>query len=294
MCNFSASANHTNATLKQFEFWAYTLVFSVGLIFNITALVIFSRIKHWTDTHIYMLNLLIADLLVIIFLPFRIKEAHDLHKKINVFCTFLLCIHYSNMYCSIFTITAISAHRFTVLRFPFLAKAEVKKRKTIAASVCVFIWTIITIICATFHRNLLPDHLESCYDRKLSDKLEKNFIIVLETVGYLIPMVIIMLCSAQTIYILVKSVQNVEEREGVKRKTIAAVISANLFTFIFCFTPIHVGLLLQYLSEECENDPLHVFVDVAEWIATTNCCMDSIGYYFLLKRVIRNHPESCT
>ncbi|XP_055057280.2 G-protein coupled receptor 55 [Misgurnus anguillicaudatus] len=293
MCNSSTLANHTAETLKQFERVAYMIVFPMGLIFNITALCIFSRIKHWTDTHIYMLNLLIADLLVIIFLPFRIMETYGL-LKINTFCTFLLCTHYSNMYCSIFTITAISAQRFTVLKFPFLAKAEVKKRKTIAASVCVFIWTIITIICAIFHRNLLPDHLESCYDIKFSDKLEKNFIIVLETVGYLIPMVINVLCSTQTIYILVKSVQNVEESEGVKRKTVAAVISANLFTFIFCFTPVHVGLLLQYLSEECSNDALHVFVDVAEWIATTNCCMDSIGYYFLLKRVIRNHPESCT
>ncbi|XP_056598978.1 G-protein coupled receptor 55 [Triplophysa dalaica] len=281
MFNCSAKPNHTEAPLIMFERVGYTLVFSAGLVLNITVLFIFSRIKRWNDTHIYMLNLLIADFLAIIFLPFRILETFCSLDKTKL-CTILLCMHFSNMYCSICTITAISVHRFLAVRFPFLGRADMAKRQKIAVSVCILIWTTITIICAIFHTDLSPDDLSTCYNRKQEKKLNLTFFLILEIVGYLVPLTIIILCSTQTIHNLVKSIKNVEKIEGMKRKSIAAVISANMFTFIVCFTPIHIGFLLQYLSKD---KVLLWFLNVAEWIATTNCCLDSIGYYFLLKRV---------
>lgn len=288
--NCSAKLNHTDVALNMFDRVGYTLVFSGGLILNITVLFIFSRIKHWNDTHIYMLNLLIADFLAIIFLPFRILDSFCTLDKTKL-CTILVCIHYSNMYCSIFTITAISVHRFLAVRFPFLGRAHKAKRQKIAVSVCILIWTTITIICAIFHPDLNPEYLFSCYNRKMEDKLNLNFFLILEIVGYLVPLAIIILCSTQTIHNLVKSIKNVEKIEGMKRKSIAAVISANMFTFIVCFTPIHIGFLLEYLSKDRDDNTFR-FSDVAQWIATTNCCLDSIGYYFLLKRVSRNYVDS--
>ncbi|XP_051984590.1 G-protein coupled receptor 55 [Xyrauchen texanus] len=124
MLEFNCSA----ATDTVFLRVVYPPVFIVSLVFNITALCIFCRIKHkhLTDMHIYMLNLLVADFLAIFFLPFRIFEAFC-PLKTTGFCTFLLCTQYSNMYGSIFTITAISIHRFIAIRFPFLIKAMVAK-----------------------------------------------------------------------------------------------------------------------------------------------------------------------
>uniref|UniRef100_A0A8C1SXE9 G-protein coupled receptor 55-like n=1 Tax=Cyprinus carpio TaxID=7962 RepID=A0A8C1SXE9_CYPCA len=286
MVNFSAARNHTNipVALSYFERVVYPPVFIVGLFFNITALYIFCRLKRWTDTHIYMFNLLMADFLAIIFLPFRILEAfHPI--ELSELCTFLLCTQYSNMYSSIFTITAISIHRFIAVRFPFLTKALASKSKMIAISKCIFIWTIIVVICACHYEDLLTDKLQTCYDRKLTTKLNRTFFLLLEILGYLIPVLIVILCSTQTIYILIRSLKHVQGRDKVERKNIAAIITANMFTFIVCFTPVHIGLLLQYVLNVSSEDFVHVFLDVAEWIATTNCCLDSIGYYFLLKRV---------
>lgn len=283
--------SHTDRALSLFERVAYTPVFIVGLFFNVTALCIFCRLKRWTDTHIYMFNLLVADFLAIIFLPFRILEAFCPITPSKL-CTFLLCTQYSNMYSSIFTITAISIHRFIAVRFPFLTKALASKSKMIATSKCIFIWTIIVVICASNYKDLLPDKLQTCYDRILTKKLDKNFFLLLEILGYFIPVLIVILCSTQTIYILIRSLKHVQGKDKVERKNIAAIITANMFTFIVCFTPVHIGLLLQYVSDTSGKDFVHVFLDVAEWIATTNCCLDSIGYYFLLKRVNKRDNPS--
>lgn len=284
--------NHTDRVLSLFERVAYIPVFIVGLLFNVTALCIFCHRKRWTDTHIYMFNLLVADFLAIIFLPFRILEAFCPITPSEL-CTFLLCTQYSNMYSSIFTIAAISIHRFIAVRFPFLTKALASKSKMIATSKCIFIWTIIVVICACNYKDLNPDLLETCYDRKLKKKLKSHFFLLLEILGYLIPVLIVILCSTQTIFILIRSLKHVQGRDRVERKNIAAIITANMFTFIVCFTPIHIGLLLQYLiSDDSGKDFVHVFLDVTEWIATTNCCLDSIGYYFLLKRVHKRDNRS--
>ncbi|XP_067309412.1 G-protein coupled receptor 55 [Pseudorasbora parva] len=288
----SSAVNHTEAALRLFERVAYIPIFTVGFSFNITALCLFCRIKRWTDMHIYMFNLLAADFLAIIFLPFRILEAFCPITP-SILCSFLLCTQFSNMYCSMFTITAISIHRFIAVRFPFLTKALVYKSRMIASTICIIIWVMVAVICAYNHEDLLPEHLKHCYDRKLMDKLRTTFLLLLEILGYIIPIVIVIFCSTQTIYILARSLRYVEGRDRVERKNIAAVITANMLTFIVCFTPVHIGLLLQFLSDESGTNFVHVFLDVAEWIAITNCCLDSIGYYFLLKRVHKRDQSSC-
>ncbi|XP_052403700.1 G-protein coupled receptor 55 isoform X2 [Carassius gibelio] len=289
--NCSAEMNNTDKALSYFERVAYPPVFIVGLFFNVTALCIFCRLKRWTDTHIYMFNLLVADFLAIIFLPFRILEAFCPIKP-SVLCTFLLCTQYSNMYSSIFTITAISFQRFIAVKFPFLTKALASRSKMIAISKCIFIWMIVVVICASNYGDLLPDKLQTCYDLRITEKLVTRFFYLLEILGYLIPVLIVILCSTQTIYILIRSLKHVQGRDKMERTNIAAIITANMFTFIVCFTPVHIGLLLQYIASDDLRDFVHVFLDVSEWIATTNCCLDSIGYYFLLKRASKR--DTCS
>lgn len=280
--------NHTETALRVFERVAYIPLFILGFSLNITALCIFCRIKHWTDMHIYMLNLLVADFLAILILPFKILEVFCPIQPTSL-CTALLCIQFSNMYSSIFIITAISIHRFIAVRFPFLTKAMLSKSRMIATTKCVIIWVTVAVICVCNYQEFLPDKLENCYDRKVSKKFQKNFLVVLEILGYLIPVVILIFCSTQTIYILVRSLQHVEGRDRVERKNTVAIITANMFTFIVCFTPLHIGLLLQNYSVEYF---VRVSLNVAEWIATTNCCLDSIGYYFLLKKVNKRDQSS--
>lgn len=289
--NCTDETDKIEQSLSLFHQVAYILVFVVGLPLNVSTLWFFYRIRLWTDTHIYMFNLMLADFLLILFLPFRIFEAfHQI--TLSKFCTFLICVHYSNMYVSIFTITAISAHRFIVIRFPFLTKALEARRKIIAQIVCALIWVTVMAICSGFYNNLTKDKLYKCYERKWDKKLSLQFLLVLEIMGYLLPIVIITTCSTQAIHTLLKStedkLQHAPKTDVMDRKRVVAIITANMITFIVCFTPVHVGYLLRFLSTNCQHATFsHAFYEVSEFVATTNCCLDVVGYYFLLKKVFR-------
>lgn len=290
--NCSLVPNGTEAGLIIFQRVAYTPVFILGLILNVSVLWRFKCTPKWTDTHIYMLNLLLADLLLTLFLPFRIFETYCPMKPTR-FCTFLICVHYSNMYASIFTVTVISIHRYVTVRFPVQLKTSVAseaRRKKITSAICAFIWLVVITICITFSQNMHPDKLKTCYERNGYYKMSLTFLLVLEILGYLLPIVTIITCSTQAVWAVLKSLKDIrqytDEEIIDKRKRIVAIVTANMIVFIVCFTPIHAGYLLRYIFEETDRF-VHIFYDVSEWLATTNCCLDSVGYYFLLKNFFR-------
>lgn len=277
------------ASLIIFKRAAYTPVFVLGLLLNASALWRFKRTPQWTDMHIYMLNLLLADSLLTLFLPFRIFETY-FPMQLTIFCTFLICVHYSNMYASIFTITVISIHRYMVVRFPMqnqTSGASEARRKKISSGICAFIWLIVMTLCLTFRQNMHPDKLRTCYERKGNCKMSLEFLLVLEILGYLLPIVTVTTCSTQASRIVQKSLkairQHTDNKITDKRKRIIAIVTANMIVFIVCFTPIHVAYLLRYIFDENARF-IHIFYEVSEWLATTNCVLDSVGYYFLLNK----------
>uniref|UniRef100_A0AAV2JUW2 G-protein coupled receptors family 1 profile domain-containing protein n=1 Tax=Knipowitschia caucasica TaxID=637954 RepID=A0AAV2JUW2_KNICA len=91
---------------------AYTIIFILGMLLQIGFFHgFFSKRGSWTDTHIYMFNLAVADSTHIFFLPFRIYD--DIYECLpkTFLCTFLFNMHYLNMYASILTTAAVSVHR---------------------------------------------------------------------------------------------------------------------------------------------------------------------------------------
>ncbi|KAI5092831.1 G-protein coupled receptor 35-like [Silurus meridionalis] len=292
--NCSLVPNGPEAGLLIFQRVAYTPVFILGLILNTLVLWRFTRIPKWTETHIFMLNLLLADLLLTLFLPFRIYETYCPMERTH-FCTFLISVHYVNMYVSIFTITAISIHRYIAVRFSMHSKsgtgASEDRRKKITSGACAFIWVLVITINIIFRENMYPIVLKTCYERDGWRKMSLGFLLVLEIIGYLLPIVTITICSTQTIWTVLNSIKDIRQRTeediSVKRKRAVAIITANMIVFIVCFTPIHVAYLLRYIFGEISRYT-NIFYDIAEWLATTNCCLDSVGYYFLLKKVFRD------
>ncbi|XP_014046753.1 G-protein coupled receptor 55 [Salmo salar] len=261
---------------------SYLSVFLVGLLLNMASLrVFFIKRATWTDTHIFMLNLAAADCALILFLPFRIYDAFQ-SLPITPFCSFLISTHYINMYASIFTVTAISVHRFLVVKFPFQTRAW--RSKKVAVAVCGAIWVMVVMICGVFSDANHPQKLLTCYQRCKEIPLPVGFLAVLEVLGYLLPLLIIVFCSTQTIMVLLK--EKDQEETTVEKRNIIGIITANLIVFVVCYTPIHLGFLLKYLAKTNHWETLDWdgFWQVCEWIATTNCFLDSISYYFLLKQ----------
>ncbi|XP_014894458.1 G-protein coupled receptor 35-like [Poecilia latipinna] len=279
----TATSNTTDLCVSSvLEGLGYSLVFLLGLVINGAALWAFvAKRASWTDTHIYMLNLALADFLLVLFLPFRIYDAFFCLPK-TWLCTFLIFIHFTNMYASILTTSAVSLHRYLTIRFPLQARSW-KRRKEAAVAVCLLIWVFLISVVVVFHKVNLPEKLWSCYERCKNNRISPEFTSILLSLGYLAPLLIIVFCSSQIIRILGKELNKSEER-----KSIVGIIKANMIVFLVCYTPIHIAHVVSLLYKVPENWrdvylPSHKFLQVSEWIASTNCCFDSISYYFLLK-----------
>uniref|UniRef100_A0A674D4Q8 G-protein coupled receptor 35-like n=2 Tax=Salmo trutta TaxID=8032 RepID=A0A674D4Q8_SALTR len=277
MCN-----NNNTCEVEILQAVGYLPVFLVGLLLNMAALRVFlAKRAMWTDTHIYMLNLAAANCSLVFFLPFRIYNAFH-HLDRTHFCTFLISTHYINMYASILTVTAISIHRYLAVKYPFHTRTW--RSKKVAAVVCGTIWVTVVTICAWFRKDNDPRKLVTCYEVSQENTLSLEFLVVLEVLGYLLPVLILVFCSTQTIRVLMKEK---DEDTTVEKRNIIGIVTANLIVFVVCYTPIHLGFLLRFLSKKNTWDSLKLVRDfwlVCEWIATTNCFLDSISYYFLLKQ----------
>ncbi|XP_022046441.2 G-protein coupled receptor 35 [Acanthochromis polyacanthus] len=274
----------------------YSSVFLLGFVVNAAALWAFiAKRKAWTETHIYMLNLVLADSALVLFLPFRIYDAF-ICMPVCVFCTFLIYTHFINMYASIWTTAAISVHRYLAVRFPLKARSW-RKKKEMAFVACLVIWVLLITVGAVFWRDNHPENLWMCYERCKNIPLHAQFLVLLEVLGFLLPLLIVMFCSSRIICILSRDKDKSEEK-----KRSVSLVTANMIVFIVCYTPIHVAFIVNYFNVVPENwtklrIPQHTFLLVSEWIASTNCCFDSVSYYFLLERVYsvsqRKPQNSC-
>ncbi|KAK5859829.1 hypothetical protein PBY51_021353 [Eleginops maclovinus] len=283
-CNITNTTN-SSCRVDTLEGLAYCPVFLLGFFVNAAALrAFFAKRDSWTDTHIYMLNLVIADSALIVFIPLRIYNAFFCLPT-SFLCTFLLFSHYINMYASILTTTAISVQRYLFIGFPLQARSW-RKKKEVALAVCLILWGFLVTLGFIFREDNYPEKLWTCYERCKNIPLHLEFIVIMVVCGYLAPLLSIGFCSSRIISILLKEDDMAEE----KKRTIG-IVTANLIVFIACYTPIHISFIVNYkvpLNWQFEISPEHVYLQVAEWVASTNCCFDSVSYYFLLKRFYPN------
>ncbi|KAA8587246.1 hypothetical protein FQN60_016699 [Etheostoma spectabile] len=211
VCN--STTNATNNQVDPLQGSGYSIVFLLGFLVNAAALRAFiAKRGPWTDTHIYMLNLVIADTALILFIPLRIYDAFYSLPR-SLLCTFLIFLHYINMYASILTTTAICVQRYLIIRFPLQARSWRKKKET-ACAVCLVIWGLLVTICAVFRNDNHPEKLWTCYERCKDIPLHPEFIAILVCLGFITPLLIIVFCSSRIICILLKVDDKSEERKS--------------------------------------------------------------------------------
>ncbi|XP_028650206.1 G-protein coupled receptor 35-like isoform X1 [Erpetoichthys calabaricus] len=287
------NTSNCNLTLTDgvhlFQMVFYIPVFILGLIFNISALVMFFwKQKNWTDTLIYLTNLSISDCILLFALPFKMHSYNTEWEATTLsFCQFLVSSYYVNMYVSILTVTVISIVRYVAIKFPFKAKTIQSRRKAII--VCILLWLTVCSLSAVFHLVDTPEKNTTqikCFQKNTSKPLPLSFILVLEIVGFFGPFLIITFCSVQIICTLSKYNAMSSGRERTKS---IRIIAANFVVFLVCFAPFHLGFLFKFLVETLRPNNcqllqgFHTFVHIASCIANANCCLDVFCYYFILK-----------
>ncbi|KAI5622453.1 lysophosphatidic acid receptor 6, partial [Silurus asotus] len=270
---------------------AFSIVFIVGLLFNIVALYIFTcSLKQRNETTTYMLNLVVCDTLFVLSLPFRISYFLNGSWSFGkTLCKISVSLFYMNMYGSIMFLTCISADRFLAIVYPFASRSLRTKRN--AKIACCTVWLLVLSVSLSAGFQLETSSTRnnsSCFDKFSKDQWQSklsSMVLVIETVGFLIPLLVNLFCSGMILRTLRKP-DAIKNQGQLNKAKILRMIVVHLLVFCFCFVPYNVNLVFYTLvrTKIIDNCVVETVVKtiypITLCIAVTNCCFDPVIYYF--------------
>ncbi|XP_074010297.1 G-protein coupled receptor 35-like [Numenius arquata] len=266
--------------VRLIEFVLYNLIFFFGAVFNAFALwVFFYKIKKWTETKVYVINLVIADCFVVCTLP---SMSYLLWNKStrNELCQFIEAMYIINMVVSIYIVSFISIDRYIAIKHPL--KARTFRSPSKAALLCGLLWVSV-IIGTTL--NLWQRHAALCFQKDTTVPATLSLFYIF--FAFTLPLTILTFCSTEVIRNLKRHL-NTNSPEDKSIQKAVHIIYANLIVFLVCFLPASLGILARFITERVGAtcfmlQVMKNFSSVTRCIATSNCCLDSICYYFVTK-----------
>lgn len=273
----------------------FSIVFIVGLIFNMVAVYIFAcTLKVRNETTTYMINLVVSDSLFVLSLPFRI--VYFIKKQWlfgSVLCKISVALFYTNMYGSILFLTCISMDRFLAIVHPLRSQTIRTKRN--AKLACCVVWVMVLsgsiptgfLLDTTSPKNVnaSTNYCFENYSRKQWKAELSKVVVFIETVGFIIPLMVNVFCSAMVLRKL-RSPQTISRGGSLNKTKILRMILVHLLIFCFCFIPYNVNLMFYSMVRSnvlkgCHaEDVVRTIYPIALCIAVTNCCFDPVIYYF--------------
>ncbi|XP_072228097.1 proteinase-activated receptor 2-like isoform X1 [Leuresthes tenuis] len=282
----------------------YIIVFAVGLPANGMAIWVFLfRTKKKYPSSIYMANLALADLLFVIWMPLKIAYHINGNNWIygEPLCKVLVSFFYGNMYCSVLFIAALSVQRYWVVAHPLSTQ---KRNNKVAISVCVAIWAFIWLTTTPLylynHTAKLKDpNITTCHDVNIisdltdpfpSIKLPFYYFILMGTIVFLIPCVVIVVAYVLLLKTLGRSMEDSTTSKSRNKAVVLIVIV--LVTFLVCFIPSNIMLVVHYslLKHGVVNNGYGFYLATL-CLTSLNSCLDPFIYYFVSEE-FRNHVKN--
>ncbi|NXH38122.1 GPR35 protein, partial [Dicaeum eximium] len=268
-------------SIVLFQLVLYIPVLALGIPLNAIAFWVFCcKLRRWTETKVYMINLIVADTSLLFTLPFLLYFTKYNHP-IDQLCLTIQNIYFTNMPMSIFVITLIAFDRYIAIKFPL--KAKIIRSPLKSASICGFLWIAVIIYCTLYHT--VHHNWEGFCFRKQSVQPRYSSLFYIICV-YFIPLGIMIFCSVQVIRCLKKKMATSPHETKLFQKAVH-IVSVNLCVFAICFSPIHITLLLTFAVEVVGAHSLMpaviTSIKISGSLANCNCCLDAFCYYFAAK-----------
>ncbi|XP_067394747.1 G-protein coupled receptor 55-like [Emydura macquarii macquarii] len=284
--------NSIESYVQLFQITVYIPTFVLGLLFNVMALwFAFCKIRKLTESTIYLVSLIILDTLLLFTLPFKIISYGSGNKWKWEFCSFLESLYFVNMYGSILISACICVDRYIAIRHPFLAMSlrSTKKAVMVCSIICLGVWA-----GASFTYQFHEDTNSTCFHGFSNKTWETPIVLVILESAFLGSLITMIFCTAQII-ICLKRIRKPDDPLTNTSKSVKVIV-ANLVTFVICFTPFHVVLLLHYLVKKeviMRNfqEIIRSSVQMSLCWANLNCCLDAICYYFVFKEFSKSPPQ---
>ncbi|XP_051893749.1 proteinase-activated receptor 3-like isoform X2 [Pristis pectinata] len=276
-------SNITRALIPYF----FLLVFIIGLPANGLALwILITRIKQLPSTFL-LINLALADLFVILSLPWRIAY-HLLGNNWlfgEVFCRISTAVLYGNVYSSILFLTCIGADRYLAIVHPFISK-EIRNNTT-AYCICGGVWLLLVLSMVPHYITKQSYWIDTlnitlCNDALPVQTLETYhpYLICQVMFGFMIPCLIVVFCYISIISSLFLN----DMKYG---HAIMATLLV-LLVFLVCLTPFNMTLLIQVYTQSSD---VYYYTMICLAVSTFSNCIDPFIYYYISEE-FRNKLKS--
>lgn len=262
----------------------YTLVFITGVAGNSMVVAIYAYYKtKKSNTDVYIMNLAIADLLLLFTLPFWVVNAIHGWALGRVMCKATSALYTMNFSSSMLFLAGISVDRYMAV-----ARAQSRqKRNNQCWVICLSIWVaaiLLSIPELVFNTTKEHGKRHMCLPVFSTDlaKFMKAFIQILEIVlSFAVPFLVMAACYTAMARTLIKAPNT---RKSRPLKVLMAVVGV----FIATQLPYNVVKLCRALDiiytwiASCQmSKTIDVAIQVTQTIALLHTCLNPILYVFM-------------
>lgn len=261
----------------------YLVAFVIGFPSNLLALwVLVFRTKPQPST-ILLINLTLADVLLLLVLPFRIVyHFRGNHWSLGEpFCRFVIAAFYGNMYGSVVCLACIALDRYIALVHPFNAKVLRSRRTSLYMTAVVWVVVLAAMLPLLMSQQtyILDElHITTCHDALPEEEQENYFLpyfATLFSICFLLPFMIVIFCYCSVLRTLLA--------EGKRYGHAIRVTVLILLVFTVCLLPSNVLLLLTYSDNFLEGDGEDIYVPymISLSVSTFNSVIDPFIFYYV-------------
>ncbi|XP_050100050.1 neuropeptide SIFamide receptor-like [Anopheles aquasalis] len=280
---------------------AYFIVFIVGLVGNSFVIaVVFRAPRMRTVTNFFIVNLAVADVLVIVFcLPATLMSNIFVPWMLGwLMCKTVPYIQGVSVAASVYSLIAVSLDRFLAIWWPL--KLQITKRRARFMIVCIWIIALGSTVPWALFFDLVPI-IPEAPDIKLCVEVwppgtdgALYFLLANLVACYLLPMTLITIC-----YILIwikvwrrsipgdsKDAQMDRMQQKSKIKVVKMLVVV-VILFVLSWLPLYVifaRIKLGGALESSEEELLQIATPIAQWLGASNSCINPILYAFFNKK----------
>ncbi|XP_036134371.1 B2 bradykinin receptor [Molossus molossus] len=280
------------------------VLFMLAVIENIFVLSVFCLHKsRCTVAEIYLGNLAVADLILACGLPFyAITMANNFDWLFGeALCRVVNTMAYMNLYSSICFLMLVSIDRYLAL----VKTMSVGRMRGVrwAKLYSLVIWGCALLLSSPMlafrtmrHYTDEGHNVTACVIIYPSRTWEVFTNMLLNFVGFLLPLSIITFCTVQIMQVLRNNeMQKFKEIQTERKATV--LVLAVLLLFVICWLPFQIStfldtlLRLGVLSSCWDEHVVDVFTQISSYVAYSNSCLNPLVYAIVGKRFRKKSRE---
>ncbi|XP_038568297.1 C-X-C chemokine receptor type 3-like [Micropterus salmoides] len=270
----------------------YSVTFIVGVLGNGVLLGVLAKSKRtWSVTDTFILHLAVADLLLLLTLPFWTAQAAQAGGWTfgTPLCKITGAVFTINFYCGIFLLACISLDRY--LSIVHATQMYSRRNPWVVQVSCLAVWLFSLLLS-------IPDWIflqDVRDDRRATTECVRNYKLASQsvgdwrlasrllyhTVGFLLPSAVLIFCYSCILRRLRCGSQGLQKQKAFR------VIMAVVVVFFLCWTPYNITLMVDTLHSSNSSDPcgvrssLEKAKTVTSSVGYLHCSLNPILYAFV-------------